>query len=484
VDSLLLKGNKQVSGKIIQSLMKTRQTGIFVQQMLDEDIENITNYYHTLGLKDVQIHYSISPGENKSILIEINEGPIYQMDQVVVLGASSEQKNLLLKMFPLIQKSEYNQLKLESFKTDIENSAIFTDFKMVEIVKAPARVTVLILANPDRSFTYGFGAGWEEPIKKTVLRHFYKGLRGTLELQVQNVFASYSTLAALFQLGLDESRYAVSFNTPFFFKTKLQSYLKAWRENEIYPGYKFDRTGAAESIVSRIDQFSFVQISLNWYKTVITELEISETIIDRLNVPFDTFALSLSYAADKRDDPFHPSTGNFFSGEIKGGVLPALNNRLFFRIFLGYQKNYRLLRQGTLSVSFRNGFASEVISMTERFFAGGIQSFRGIANYSLGPVDQLYGLACGGSAMFIMNIEASFPFNITPIRELYYAVFFDLGNIYPTLRDFDLFDLETAVGISLKYKTPGPFARIDFAWNLSRSAGKNFKIHIGIGNVF
>jgi outer membrane protein insertion porin family len=482
VDTILFNGNRSFESDTLYNLLKTQNNGPFVQQKLNEDMERLRGYYLSRGFNNVIITPEISPGTEKSILINIEEGPSYRIGNLIIVGASKTQRKLIRKLFPIKSNSPFNQLKIEAFKSDIENSAIFKEFRIVQLEQTGNIIDVLVKVTPDKSTYYGFGLGWEER----------KGLRVSLEYQERNIFKSYSSLSTIFQVGTLERRGIVSYDTPYFFKQKINSEFRLWADNEIFPSYQFFRFGLGESIIKKITGNSYVMASLSWYRTELTELEINPSGIDQLDTPFDTTAFHLSYEKENRDDPFNPTKGYFFSSDIKVGI-PLLEEQYsFIKFRWRFQKNFKFLKNGTLTFSVRNGLASGDMSITERFFAGGPNSFRGVRTDRLGPTDtviidvdtnELVNKPRGGNALLLLNMEATFPFPIPviPGYDLYYSIFADIGNVFEKVPDINLRHLERAIGFSLKVKTPlGPVWG-SVAWNMDK---RDFILSGGIGNVF
>lgn len=474
VESILFKGNHAFSEKKLLEIISFRENQAFVQQNLNQDLDRLRNFYMENGFDDIRIDLDISAGTDKSVLIKINEGQSFRMWNLVVVGASRAQAKLLRKLFPLKKNASYNQNLVNQFKTRVENTAIFSEVNVIKLKKEPDLMDVLIKVRPDNSRYYGFGIGWEDR----------RSFRGSLEYQERNLFKSYSTLSAILQIGFSEKRAVLSYETPFFLRTSLNSSFKIWDEDEVYPSYKFNRYGLGESIIKKTSQSSFIMASLNWYRTKLTELLVSEQGIDRLDDPFDTTALSLAYVMEKRDDPFNPLTGNFFSANLKIGLPLFEKDYSFFKFFWSFQKNIRLLKRSSLSLSVRNGFSAGQMSITERFFAGGVHSFRGTRNDRLGPLDPETDEPRGGNALLLFNLEATFPIIAIPIDDLYYSLFADFGNVFESTGDFSFKSLQKAVGFGLKYKTPFGPLRVDLAWNLNPDATDGFLVQIGIGNVF
>lgn len=474
VDSILFEGNRFLTTQTLHSYLQTRPNGPFVQQKLNEDLEKILNLYLFYGFEGVKISPRVSAGSEKSILIKIEEGKSFRMGNLVVIGASREQRRLIERQFPLKRDDPFNQLAINGFVQDIENSAIFSEFRLTKIDGAGGLKDVLIKVTADYSRYYGFGIGYDD-------RRY---VRGTIEYQGRNVFRSYSTLSAMVQGGLNELRGVLSYDTPYFFKTRINSSLKVWADTEIYPSYKFDRYGIGESLIKRLTPDSYLLGSLSWYRTKLTELAITPNAIDREDEFFDTTALNLSYVREKRDDPFNPTQGTFFSTDLKL-AFPIFENYSFVKFQWSFQKNFKLLRSGVIAVSLRNGLASNRLSITERFFAGGVNSFRGTWRDRLGPLDPIENKPTGGSSLILLNLETTFPIALLPVSDFYYSVFADIGNVYSTVKSMRLDEMRSSIGIGLKYKTQMGPLRFDLAWDIGeRLTWKNLKFHIGIGNVF
>lgn len=481
VDTILFSGSRVFDSETLSTLFETRGNGPFVQQKLNEDVERLKNYYLSRGFDAIEVTPEISAGTEKSILVHVKEGPVYRVGNLVVIGASGPQESLVRKLFPLKTDAPYNQLEVDKFRRTIEGSSIFTEFVVLKLPRADNVIDVLIKTTPDKTKYYGFGAGWVQD----------KGPRISLEYQERNIFDRYSSLSTIFQVGKKELRGIISYDTPFFFRRKLNSEFKIWGDNEIYSTYKFFRYGLSESLIKRITGNSYVMASLSWYRTTLEELEITSHGVDKEDVPFDTTAFHLSYERENRDDPFNPSKGSFFSSDIKVGIPLFEKNYSFVKFRWRYQQNFKFLKNGIISFSVRNGLASGDMSITERFFAGGPNSFRGARIDQLGPLDpvvdditlEVSEKPRGGNALLLLNLEATFPFPIpvVPGYDLYYSIFADIGNVFDKAPDINLKELRKAVGVSLKLKTPlGPLWG-SLAWNLDR---KTWIISGGIGNVF
>ena len=280
------------------------------------------------------INYEISIGNVKSILISIEENLSYKLSDLIIIGATGAQKNLLTKRFPIKKGEIYNIIEVEKFKVEMENSGVFNGFDLSEIIKNNNLIDVILKVIPERSKYYGFGLGWEDR----------RSIRGTVEYQVQNIFNSYSSFSTTLQLGIKEIRGAINYDTPYLFNSDINSSVRLWMEDEIYPSYKLTRYGIGESIIKKLDQGSYLSASYSWYRTNITEKYGDPLLTEN----FNTSAISLLYVIENRDNPFNPTKGDFFSTTLKVGF-PLLSDSVFYKFFWSYQNNWNFLKTGVLS---------------------------------------------------------------------------------------------------------------------------------------
>ncbi len=492
VANIEFSGNQSFSSQQLYRLIKSKTGTPFVPRQFNEDINILHNFYWNNGFDEATVSYELSPGKEKSLLIKISEKRMKKMGELIIIGASGSQKRLLKKLFPLLAGQPFRMNKFDAFRTEIENSAIFSQIKLDKIAKKGDRVDVLVKVIPDRTRYYGFGFGWQERSGTRqsqqgileVLRGIAEELRGTLEYQEKNLFNSISSINATLQLGLNESRGIISIDTPYFLNNKIPSSFKIWNENEAYPSYQFNRWGLGLSVVKKFSEKLYFLGSVKWYRTTLTDLKIPEFGVDRIDIPFDTTALSLSFVREMRNDPFNPSKGSFLTADIRLGLPLFEKDYTFLKFFWNYQQHFPFLHDCVFSFSIKNGFGFGDMSITERFFAGGSHSFRGTRNDRLGPIHLATNEPEGGNVLFLVNMEATVPNLLIPIDDLYYTFFIDVGNVFAKSSDLNYNKMERAVGIGLKLRTGlGPI-RLDFAYNLRRLAEKNFLIQIGFGNVY
>ncbi|HVQ34778.1 MAG TPA: BamA/TamA family outer membrane protein, partial [Candidatus Bathyarchaeia archaeon] len=206
--------------------------------------------------------------------------------------------------------------------------------------------------------------------------------------------------------------------------------------------------------------------------------------------------LGVGLVRDTRDDAFLPTRGGYASAE--GGVFARWlgSEADFTALFLRGQVT-KSLKRGIRFASFvRLGFqqpfsTTDIVPLSERYFAGGSNTMRGFAEDSVGglkvevtnPDLTVTLFNAGGEALLLFNEEMHFPIWKSVRGEL----FLDAGNVYPTVSGIDWGSLRFRYsgGLGIRVDTPiGPI-RVEYGWKLDRAEGETpGEFVLAIGNVF
>ncbi len=191
---------------------------------------------------------------------------------------------------------------------------------------------------------------------------------------------------------------------------------------------------------------------------------------------------------DRFDDLFDPRGGWGLTSDL-GWSTSALGSDFNY---LSWLSNFSLALAPysgatwlqTLRIGAAEPLKGENLITDARFFAGGQASIRGFDLNSVGPVTLgLEGtlVPAGGGALFIVNEELRIPI----WRNLRFALFADIGQVWPSWRDADL-ELSVGAGAGLRWSTPIGPVWADVAWpvaNVGISSTKP-KFYLGIGRTF
>lgn len=119
VDKLEIFGNKKFSKRKISSLMETKRKKVFRQSKLNEDIQKIVEFYKNNGFYDIQVstpivEYSETEPDKVKILLYINEGNRYKINDISFSGNNVYSDEQLKKVILLKKNKIFNQSDLDS----------------------------------------------------------------------------------------------------------------------------------------------------------------------------------------------------------------------------------------------------------------------------------------------------------------------------------------------------------------------------------
>jgi outer membrane protein assembly factor BamA len=194
--------------------------------------------------------------------------------------------------------------------------------------------------------------------------------------------------------------------------------------------------------------------------------------------------LNASAAWDTRDDVADPSRGWLLSSSFDWAPA-ALGTDFRFVKHLGQAYYFRRWRGVVFASAARLGLAAPLdeqdLVLSERYYAGGARTVRGVADDSLGPRFAL-GDAAGGESLLVLNQEARFPM----FRWLRGVAFIDAGNVFAETSAVTRSRLVASYGAGLRLATPFALLRVDYGRLFSASEGQDRRSRwtFGIGHAF
>lgn len=492
IDSISIQGASFFPEEALLEQIGGFQGGPFFQPDIQKDIERLKRYYMNQGVRGTEIIAVAGQVQDKrySVRFEITEGRKIQIENIIITGNETTKKNTLSREL-MLQKGDYARYDaIRETKRRLERLGIFTEVNVEEIPISAGTINLLVNVREGARNYASLGVGMEtksQPRNYAVWDYQIRP-RGTAELIRYNVFGSAAQVSLVGQLSSRETRGVFAWRQPYFFGLPMETYFNAWLEREERTSFTYEGSGISLTTVkplSKTENMDFLA-TFRYARRIVTELlfgtEVSD--IDRLFFPFSTTAVSGSYIWERRDDPFNPSKGLFFSSVLEWAFPYFGTESDFWKTFNKFQIFTPIVPDLTLGATVRLGLAKGRIPIHERFFAGGSNSFRGVGFDELGPKDPESDKPVGGKALLLFNIELTFPI-IPAFENLYGTLFFDKGNVFERRKQVSLAGLRNALGLGLKYKTPlGPI-RLELGWNVDPAAGEKSIIgFITIGNVF
>jgi outer membrane protein assembly factor BamA len=238
------------------------------------------------------------------------------------------------------------------------------------------------------------------------------------------------------------------------------------------------------------DKAKAIFLRYTYSRTILTDLLIPDLVLPQdQNVRLSGF--SASFVRDTRDNPLDAHKGIYES--IESDLYPsALGSNTNFVRFLGQTAYYhKVFHSSTvwansLRLGMEFAFAGAEVPLSQSFFSGGGSTLRGFPLNGAGPQRAVpvcsnpadpttcsqITVPVGGPQLVILNSELRFPLGI--LSKLGGAVFYDGGNVYPSVGLQDFFSrYSNSVGGGLRYSTPVGVIRFDIGHNLNPVPGLN-----------
>ncbi|MBI1951611.1 MAG: translocation/assembly module TamB domain-containing protein [Acidobacteria bacterium] len=315
-------------------------------------------------------------------------------------------------------------------------------------------------------------------------------LRGQYEISNRNIFGSGRYLGLQGRASDVQQRGALSYREKGLFGGRHDLLASAFAENEERPAFDVKTIGSSIQMSRRL-----TRATRTLYRYSLKDVDLSDTsaAFEGTTLRLSSFAASALH--DTRDALFDPLRGHYLSGEVqffgRGIGSEADFVKMYAQIYRFKQVFPRTvwaqaLRAGAAVPFGRSrddpastGDALSGVPPSERFFAGGDTTVRGFARDRLGP--EVDGDPVGGEGLFVFNQELRFPI----YKMLGAVVFYDAGNVYRILEDYDVGDLRHVAGLGLRLSTPiGPF-RVEYGALLDREPGEpRGELFFSIGQAF
>jgi outer membrane protein insertion porin family len=425
------------------------------------------------------------------VTFEIDEGPRQIVGDVVVEGNRGIDRDVITRALRFetgepLRAQDWVDARRRLFDTGL--------FRRVDMRSEPLdstetaarmRVRVVVEEWPALRLRYGFQAAEERPEGSLTGRNVVPGLNA--DLTRRTLFGRAVTTVGVLELQRRNRLAQGTVTAPTFLSLPVSSSLVLARSREEFAAATLvtDRAGVSWEQRSRLAR-DHLDLSYTYRfernHTFDTEPS-TNPLFPAFDITINIARLIAAGAWDSRNDAGDTTRGSLLSYTFE--YAPAsLGSDIRFVRHLTQVYHFRNWHGVVFGSAARVGFVSPLAGQelipSERFFAGGARTVRGVPEDGLGPRD-FFGDPAGGEAMLVLNQEARFP-----IYRWFRGVgFIDAGNVFQRPSDFNLNNLVGAVGGGLRVVTPIALLRVDYGlkiWPGPRTdSGQWF---FGIGQTF
>lgn len=427
----------------------------------------------------------------------VAEGPRQILGEVVVTGNRAIDADVIVRALGLSIDAPLRAEDLLRARTRIFDTGLFRRLDVASEPAsperesglagdgrvAPVRLRITVEEWPALRLRYGVQVAEEHPEASIAGRELVPGL--SADVTRRTLFGRAIAAGGVVQLQRRERLGRVFLNTGTLFGLAIGSSLIAERSREEFKEVTLvtDRSRVTWEQRARVTG----DLSLSYAYTFERNHTFDTKTVDPGSLAFD---ISINIARvngaaawDTRDDPVDTTRGSLGSFSLEYAP-EAVGSDIRFVRQVAQAYHFRPWRRVIFASAVRLGMAvplgEQELIPSERFFAGGARTVRGVAEGGLGGRDYL-GDPAGGRMLAVLNQEVRLPI----YRWLRGVGFVDAGNVFARPRDASLRDLVGSIGFGLRLASPFALLRADYGRPIwGAPAWSSGQWTFGIGHAF
>ena len=462
VASLAIQGNQQISNDEILGVVGSSKGQPYSEFNVSTDRDNILAIYYDQGFSGARFtadEEKLPPsGPNSGPMVRltyhITEGRQVLVARVLLSGYEHTRPGVISRQVGIKMGEPLSEGTVVETQRKLYNLGIFS-----RVSVAPQNPngeddnkTIVVMVDEAKRYTIAYGLGFEAQRLGSSTSATSQSLsfapRGTLEITKANLTGRADSLSLKVRASTIQGRALLTYTAPNYFASPnfgLQLVADYITSRDVQT---FDSRRAEGTIrlVQKLSSTSSILYQYAYRHVVASNLQIAVEEIPLFSQNTEVSEFGVSWLRDRRNSISDPSRGDFETMDVDMAIRPLGSSANFIRVYLQNSTYHPIGRRLVFARSTRFGMqtpyghsVSGDIPLPERFFAGGGTSLRGFGLNQAGPRDPVTGFPIGGQAELIFNQDLRFPMHLPLIGDrLGGAVFYDAGNVFPSIREISL----------------------------------------------
>ncbi len=422
------------------------------------DRSALANLYRREGFSQARIESQFERrDQDLKIIFQIEEGLRSRVGNVKVVGnrrtrTSTIARELVFKKGDPVRISDFTQSQRRLYELGVFRSV---DVRIEPTDTRVSESDVIVEVSELSELAFNYGVRFEAE----------SGLELVTETQAPNLFGGAQHASLTTRWSSKGSLVRTTFRTPYLSGHRLDTdLLFAWETDE------------EDFADTRSWSFTFQQtrrlkerLGAQWSSTFKRTHTTGKVFTGPFSFDFtaDRAIFTASLFQDTRNSVLSPRRGRFWNLTFQAAPGALGSDIRFAKLFGQLYAFWPLSGEVVWASSYRIGLAQglgQVLLPEDRFRAGGGTTVRGFAQDDLGPVDPVADTNIGGEALVVLNQEIRFPV----YRWVGGVAFYDAGNVFLDLADFNPINLRHSAGFGLRVDAPFGMLRLDWARVLDR----------------
>ncbi len=462
VADLNIEGNQQLTKDELLGVTGSTQGQPYSDFNISSDRDNILALYYDQGFSEARFSADVEkvpqsdPGEAPRVRLtyHITEGRQVLVASVLLAGYEHTHPGVISRQVGIRAGEPLSEGAVVETQRKLYNLGIFSRVSIAP--QNPegdnTQKTVVVMVDEAKRYTVAYGLGFEAQRlgSGAAGTTFSAAPRVTLEITKANLTGRADSLSFKVRTSTIQGRALLAYTAPNYFASpnlslRISAFYDKTRNIQTFDSKRYE---GSLQLTERLSPVSSLLYRYSYRRVIATNLNshISPEQVPLFSQNTEVSEFGTSWLRDRRNNPADASRGNLESVDVSLAMKPIGSSANFFRVFLQNSSYHPIGRRLVFARSFRFGVQtpfgntlSSDIPLPERFFAGGGTSLRGFALNQAGPRDPSTGFPVGGQALLVFNQDLRFPMHLPLIgNRLGGAVFYDAGNVFPSVRTISL----------------------------------------------
>lgn len=489
ISSIKLAGDLILSEEEIRRLVPLKPGQVFSREALNDTTKKITDRLSDQGYAFANVNASPElDKENKQVAftIFVDPGKRVYVRRINVTGNTRTRDEVIRREMRQMEGGWYNAEKVTLSKQRVDKLGYFSDVT-VETPPVPGTadqvdVNLNVTEKPTGNVMLGAGFSQSEKVM----------LSGAISQN--NIFGSGKHLSVGVNTSKINRNISLSFTDPYFtidgISQGFDLYHRTVNPTTLDVGqYKTASTGAGIRFGFPISEKESIGVGLTLDHTKTTVYSDSpQRYIDFVNKYGNSnlsLPLTANWTSDGKDSYIFPTTGVYQRAGVEvampGGDLKYWKLNYQYQQFFPLSKSFTLMINGDVGIGGGYG-GQDGLPFYKNYYVGGINSVRGYAAASLGPVDGKYpDERLGGNRKVVGNAELLWGLPGYD-KSLRLGWFVDAGQAFGKGEKVSLNALRASTGFSLAWVSPVGPLKFSIAAPLNEKTGddtETFQFQLG-----
>ncbi|MCX7181827.1 MAG: outer membrane protein assembly factor BamA [Candidatus Methylopumilus sp.] len=510
VSDVKLAGDlQQVPEGELQNLIKIKKDDIFNREKITESTKGMNARLGNDGFafSNVNAIPEINKDEHTaSFTFFVDPGRKVYVRRIDIQGNERTRDDVIRREFRQVESGWYAADKIDRSKVRLNRTQFFSDVN-IETPAVPGttdQVDLKVKVTEKNTGSIMFGAGLSSS----------EGIVGSFNVTQANFLGTGDRVSAQINTGSVNKTYALSVTKPFYTPEGISLGYDVYRRDVNTSSlnvvtYNTSSYGAGIKFGVPLSEKNAISYGLTLDNTEVSALSADSPVRyqqycqkvsgSSTGCSMNSLTASLGWSNDSRDDILFPKKGELrrVSGEI---ATPGLDLQIYKLTlqetwYKDVTKDLTVMLNGQFG--YANSYGGKEFPFYKNFYVGGVNTVRGYAQGSIGPVCLVGDTSCGsntstsnmfmgGNKQIVANAELFMPVPfIKNNNQFRLSAFIDAGNVYSLDQSLTLGDLRYSAGMGVLWVSPfGPLKLVYAVPFNNKSTDKTESIQFQMGQQF